>query len=223
VNDLKKYFQNNKKNDLHKWMHYFDIYDENFSKYRNKNITILEIGVFKGGSLSMWQKYFGPKVKIIGIDINEYCKRFEQENIKIYIGDQSNINFLDNVLADIDKPDIIIDDGGHSSNQQITSFNYLYEHLNYGGTYLVEDTHTSYASSKKFHDRLDKLTFVEYAKVLSDELNDWYRINSYKIYREPVNKANVSYWAKNIYKISFYNSIIAFEKRKNTIPFATIS
>ena len=194
MNDLKKYFENNNKKNIHKWLHYYDIYEENFSKYRNKKITVLEIGVFRGGSLSMWQKYFGPQAKIIGIDINPDCKKFERENIKIYIGDQTNEDFLHSILVDNDKPDIIIDDGGHTSNQQISSFNCLYEKLKYGGTYIVEDTHTSY--NLRFQDRSDKLTFVEYAKNLADEINDWYRVNDYRVYKKKIDRANVSFWAK---------------------------
>ena len=220
MNDLQKYFENNNKKDINKWLHYFDIYEENFSKYRNKKITVLEIGVFRGGSLSMWKKYFGTQAKIIGIDINPECKQFERENIKIYIGDQTNEDFLHSVLIDNDKPDIIIDDGGHTSNQQITSFNYLYEKLKYGGTYLVEDTHTSYY--RQYQDRPDQLTFIEYAKHLSDELNDWYRVNHHRVYKKKIDEANVSFWAKNIHKISFYNSIVVFEKKESQIPLSQI-
>ena len=220
MNDLKKYFENNNKKNIHKWLHYFDIYEENFSKYRNKKITVLEIGVFRGGSLSMWQKYFGLQAKIIGIDINPECKEFERENIKIYIGDQTNEDFLHSVLIDNDKPDIIIDDGGHTSNQQISSFNFLYKELKYEGIYLVEDTHTSY--DLRFQDRSDQLTFIEYAKYLSDEINDWYRVNDYRVYKNKIDEANVSYWAKNIHKISFYNSIVVFEKKESQIPFVQI-
>ena len=182
MNDLKKFYQNNTSKDLHKWKHYFDIYDENFSKFRNKKITILEIGVFRGGSLRMWQNYFGPQTSIIGIDIDPTCKQYENNNTKIYIGDQANENFLKSILNENEKPDIIIDDGGHTSNQQISSFNFLFEELKLGGVYLVEDTHTSYA--KDFQDRDDQLTFIEYAKVLSDELNDWYRTKDYKLYKQ---------------------------------------
>tara|TARA_B100001250_G_scaffold133623_1_gene114210 strand:- start:564 stop:1229 length:666 start_codon:yes stop_codon:yes gene_type:complete len=220
MNDLKKYFKENNKKNIHKWWHYFDIYEENFKKYRNKTLTILEIGVFRGGSLFMWEKYFGPNVNIIGIDINPSCKMFEKENIKIFIGDQTDEKFLISVLKQINKPDIIIDDGGHTSNQQISSFNYLYESVNDGGIYLVEDTHTSY--SNDFQDREDKLTFVEYAKILSDELNDWYRVKNYREYKQKVSEVNVSYWAKNIFKISFYNGVVAFEKRQNQTPFSEI-
>ena len=220
MNDLKKYFENNNKKNINKWLHYFDIYEENFSKYRNKKITVLEIGVFRGGSLSMWQKYFGLQAKIIGIDINPECKEFERENIKIYIGDQTNEDFLHSVLIDNDKPDIIIDDGGHTSNQQISSFNFLYKELKYEGIYLVEDTHTSY--NLRFQDRSDRLTFIEYAKHLSDEINDWYRVNDYRTYKKKIDEVNVSFWAKNIHKMSFYNGIVVFEKKEIQVPFCQI-
>ena len=36
---------------------YFKIYDEIFSFYKGKNITFVEIGVFNGGSLSMWKNF----------------------------------------------------------------------------------------------------------------------------------------------------------------------
>ena len=49
MNDLKIFYENNTNKNLNKWKHYFDIYDENFSKFRNKRITVLEIGVFRGG------------------------------------------------------------------------------------------------------------------------------------------------------------------------------
>ena len=220
MNDLQKFYQNNTNKDLNKWKHYFDIYDENFTKIRNKKITILEIGVFRGGSLRMWQNYFGPQINIIGIDIDPACKQYENNNTKIYIGDQTNENFLKSIFNENEKPDIIIDDGGHTSNQQISSFNFLFEELKLGGVYLVEDIHTSYA--KEFQDRDDQLTFIEYAKVLSDELNDWYRVKDYKFYKQIIDQVEVSYWSKFIYKICFYNSIISIEKRQSEIPFSEI-
>ena len=200
-----------------KWLHYFDIYTENFSKYKNKKITILEIGVFNGGSLKMWQNYFSSDSLIVGIDIIPQCKQYEKDNIKVYIGDQTDVSFLGSVIKDIGKPDIIIDDGGHTSNQQIISFDYLFKHLNNQGIYLVEDTHTSYHPN--FQDRQDSLTFMDYAKSLSDQLNLWYKDYDYKIYKKEVKeKINVSYFTKNIYKISFYNSIVAFHKKHIGMP-----
>ena len=137
MNDLKKFYENNTNNNLNKWKHYFDIYEENFSKFKNKKITIFEIGVFRGGSLKMWNNYFGSQINIVGIDIDPSCKQYEDKNIKIYIGDQTDQDFLQSVLKENDNPNIIIDDGGHTSNQQISSFNYLYEELRPGGIYLI--------------------------------------------------------------------------------------
>jgi cephalosporin hydroxylase len=126
MNDLEKYFRLNDKRLIHKWNHYFEVYDRHFSKYRNKDIVILEIGVSHGGSLQMWKDYFGDKAKIYGIDINPQCKEFEEENIKIFIGSQSDRNFLREVKAQIPPIDILIDDGGHTMVQQILVMkNYL--------------------------------------------------------------------------------------------------
>ena len=144
-----------------KWLHYFDIYTENFSKYKNKKTTILEIGILNGGSLKMWKNFFSTDSTIAGIDIIPKCKKYEKDNIKIFIGDQTDTNFLDSVIKEIGTPDIIIDDGGHTCNQQITSFDYLFQHLNNQGIYLVEDTHTSYHPD--FQDRQEGLTFMDYA------------------------------------------------------------
>ena len=64
MNDLERYFHANDDRLIDKWSHYFNIYDQYFSKYRDREIVILEIGVFQGGSLQMWKNYFGPKDKI---------------------------------------------------------------------------------------------------------------------------------------------------------------
>ena len=217
MNELKKFFNKNNKKDLNKWLHYFDIYEENFSKFKKRKITILEIGIAKGGSLRMWKNYFSSDSTIVGIDINPECKKFEKDNIKTYIGNQTDVNFLGSVIKDIGKPDIIIDDGGHTSSQQIISFNYLFGHLNDKGIYLVEDTHASYHSD--FQDRQDGLTFMDYAKSLSDQLNLWYKNHDYKIYeKELKEKINMPYFTKNTYKISFYNNVVVFYKKHIEMP-----
>ena len=217
MNELKKFFYKNNKKDLNKWLHYFDIYEENFSKFKKRKITILEIGIAKGGSLRMWKNYFSSDSTIVGIDINPECKKFEKDNIKTYIGNQTDVNFLGSVIKDIGKPDIIIDDGGHTSSQQIISFNYLFGHLNDKGIYLVEDTHASYHSD--FQDRQDGFTFMDYVKSLPDKLNLWYQYHDYQIYKKEIKeKINMPYFTKNTYKISFYNSIVVFEKRNIETP-----
>src|SRR5205823_12359912 len=38
---------------IFKWMHYFDIYQRHFSKFVGREVHVLEVGVYSGGSLSM--------------------------------------------------------------------------------------------------------------------------------------------------------------------------
>ena len=47
--------------DVHKWHHYFDIYTRYFERFRHRPIRMLEIGVFRGGSLRMWKEYSGAR------------------------------------------------------------------------------------------------------------------------------------------------------------------
>ena len=82
-NELKELFLKSK-NFSFKLENYFDAYHENFKEFRNKEITFVEIGIFQGGSLEIWKKYFGDKARIIGIDINPECKKFEDDQY-VYI------------------------------------------------------------------------------------------------------------------------------------------
>ena len=101
---------------------YFNIYDKIFSEYRNKKITFVEIGVHNGGSLFMWRKFFGSKARIIGIDLNPKAKYFQKYGFEIFIGDQSSGVFWKNFFKKVGKVNIILDDGGHTNEQQISTF-----------------------------------------------------------------------------------------------------
>ena len=84
MNDLEKFFNAYDEKDgsrlIHKWDHYFEIYDRHFSRFRGKPINIVEFGVSQGGSIQMWQDYFGADAQIFGVDINPNCQRFESIN-----------------------------------------------------------------------------------------------------------------------------------------------
>ena len=159
MNELINYFNSNQSNLIHKWAHYFEIYDSYFSKFKNKEIYFVEIGVFDGGSLQMWKKYFGPQANIIGVDINPLSKTLEDNQIKIIIGDQEDDLFLDKIISEIPQIDILLDDGGHLNTQQINTFKKLFPHISENGLYLCEDIHTSYRhgynrgflSKRKYH------------------------------------------------------------------------
>ena len=125
---------------------YLTHYNNILQGLRNKPIKILEIGVKEGDSLKIWKDYLHPDSKIYGIEIDyEPLKDFNQTNTEIFYGSQTDIPFLNSVIEQIGKVDVIIDDGGHTNNQLITSFNYLFEYgLNNNGLYVMEDLGTSY-------------------------------------------------------------------------------
>src|SRR3989344_8147606 len=173
MNDLERYFQNNKKRLMHKYVHYFDIYERHFSRFRGKNPVVLEIGVAQGGSLQMWKEYFGEGTKVYGIDIDPRCKGLEEDDIEILIGSQSDRNFLRSVRMSIPPIDILIDDGGHSMVQQIAAYEMLFDHVQENGVYLCEDLHTSYWATHGGGYRRPG-TFIEYSKNFIDFLHAGY-------------------------------------------------
>jgi hypothetical protein len=139
-NVLEAYFDANQSGPgIWKWRHYFEIYDRHFAKFVGKNVHVLEIGIYSGGSLGMWKSYFGPSAKIYGVDIEPACKAYEDEQTKIFIGDQADSSFWDQVKLAVPHLDIVIDDGGHLPHQQIATMECLLPHLRPGGVFLCED------------------------------------------------------------------------------------
>ena len=210
MNSTRKIFESHSGNLIHKWDHYFEIYDRYFNKYINKEVVVLEIGVSQGGSIDLWKKYFGNKLKYYGIDINPKCKQFEGENVSIFIGSQEDPDFLKKLKNELPDLDILIDDGGHTMRQQITTFEILYDKIKDYGLYLCEDNHTSYwyqfgGGMKR------KNTYIEYIKNLIDVMHLWYAGKHTFI-------KNHQYKEK-IYSIHIYDSIVIIEKRKISAPF----
>lgn len=207
-NDLEKYFYNNNGRLINKWKHYFEIYDRHFAKYRNKEIVIVEIGVFQGGSLQMWRNYFGPNAKIYGLDIDPRCKEFEEENIEIIIGSQSDRDFLTALKKKIPKIDILIDDGGHTMNQMKVTFEEMFDHVSPDGVYLCEDTHTCYQwRYGGGHKRSN--SFIEYTKNIIDDLHAWHSEQK---------SLQVNKFTRSVHSIHFYDSIVLIEKKNMSTP-----
>lgn len=120
---------------IDKWHHYFGIYDRHFDRFRGKRIRVLEIGVDHGGSLQLWKSYFGPDARIVGLDIDPRCKGYEEAQIEIHIGNQSDVA----LLKSLGEFDIVIDDGSHRIQDQLASFEALWPKTR--SVYLVEDCH----------------------------------------------------------------------------------
>lgn len=213
-NPLWKYFSNNEGRIIHKWHHYFDIYHNHFCRFRNLPVAVLEIGVYKGGSLQMWKSYFGNKAKIYGVDIDPLCKELEEDQIKIFIGDQADRIFLRELRDEIGMIDILIDDGGHTMIQQLNTFEELFPWVSETGVYLIEDLHTSYW--EEYGGGYKKQgSFIEYAKDFIDRINAWHS-HGPELAPDDLTKSTTG--------LHFYDSVLVIEKYPNPInPRVTIT
>lgn len=192
-----------------RWRHYFDIYHRHFAGLRGQSLTMIEIGVFNGGSLRMWRDYLGPQATIVGVDINPDCRQFAEPGIDIVIGDQGDRSFLRSLADRYPEYAVLIDDGGHHMHQQIATFEELYPRLRSDGIYLCEDTHTSYAP--RFGGGLHEPgTFIEIAKSLIDRLNAFNSLDRAVLAPDEFTRTTDS--------LHFYEGVVVIEKRQRTPP-----
>jgi hypothetical protein len=195
---------------VNKWKHYFEIYDRHFSRFRNRDIALLEIGAAGGGSLEIRRRYFGPKARIIGIDINPACTRFETAGTKIFIGNQGERSFLEAVAADAGPFDIVIDDGSHAYDHQLQRTRTLFPHIREDGVYACEDLCTSNWKEQFGGGPRQPGTFVESLKEIIDELNAWF-------WREGV-EADKGALANSVHGLHVYPALVVIEKRAMHMP-----
>ena len=116
----------------------------------------------------MWREFFGEKARIIGIEINESAKVWEDYGFEIFIGSQSDPKFWQDFYDEIGKVDIVLDDGGHTYQQQIVTVECSLENIKPEGKIIVEDTYTSY---EKEYGYPSKYSFIKYAYNLVNGIN----------------------------------------------------
>jgi len=122
-----------------------------FSPIREAEIKFLEIGVGGGESIRTWLLYFRNAV-VFGVDnvhsTNPWNTVGEKphDRYKFVTGDQSSEVFWKCFVADYPiEWDVFIDDGGHYSNQVITTLNCMWPSIRSGGLYIIEDLGCSYS------------------------------------------------------------------------------
>lgn len=192
---------------------YTSVYERHFRKFRNKRISLLEIGVGGyslqpgGGSLRMWRAYF-PYARIAAIDIYDKT-RFSRGRVKVYQCSQIDGDGLREICEEYDGFDIIIDDGSHINEHQIETFGTLFDHLNDGGIYVIEDVQTSYwpaygggAVGTSGYEQSSMCFFKQFADGLNYEefLDEHYAPTAYD---------------RKIISIEFHHNLIILTKGRN--------
>ncbi|KAL2067581.1 hypothetical protein VTL71DRAFT_2006 [Oculimacula yallundae] len=158
--------------------HYNYMYEKHLNPLRDRPLKMLEIGLGcnmaygPGKSYYTWLEFL-PHVDMYYIEYDGACvEKWSKDmtNVKVFTGDQADTAFLDSFIsASGGGFDIIIDDGGHFMNQQITSFNKLFPIVKPGGIYFVEDLATSY--QERYGAINGAETMMGMAKDLLDDLN----------------------------------------------------
>lgn len=155
-----------------KWSSYLAEYDRILNEYRDRSVSVLEIGVQNGGSLEIWSKYFPHAVKLVGCDIDPRCAglSYEDSRIAVVVGDANSDALQTSVLEHVPVFDVIIDDGSHRSSDIVKSFARYFPHLTDGGVFVAEDLHCSYW--QEFEGGLfDPFSSVTFFKRLADVVN----------------------------------------------------
>jgi 23S rRNA U2552 (ribose-2'-O)-methylase RlmE/FtsJ len=156
ANPLQEYFDAHDQGPgIWKYRHYFELYHRHFSKFIGREVHVVEIGIFSGGSLQMWREYFGERAHIYGVDIEPATRAAEDERIEVHIGDQADPRFWESFREAVPVVDVVIEDGGHETGQQIATIEGLLPHMRGGGVYVCEDIFRAF---KGFHSYVDALS-----------------------------------------------------------------
>lgn len=206
-------------------LNYDKHYERHFNEIRMKKMNILEIGVQKGLSLLIWKKYF-ENSDIYGIEINpEKINSNVKDNFEIFIGDQSDTRFLKKVCKRTTEYfDVIIDDGSHLVYDQVISFKYLFNKIKPGGTYVIEDLHTSYSKyfvKTKSHEwkkniKLKKMGIIRFINYLSDNINYYEAVKNNSI-KPSIRRMKLclSFYSNQIQSIDIAPGLAFISKRED--------
>jgi predicted O-methyltransferase YrrM len=111
---------------------------------QHKPIRLLEIGIFKGGSLHFWAHYLKhPETTIVGLDIEPPKAEFAK-NVTVYRCDQNDGEALKKIADKHGPFDLIIDDGAHFKRETENCFRVLFDRVVPGGYYVIEDWAAGY-------------------------------------------------------------------------------
>lgn len=199
---LERYFDSHDQGlGLWKWRHYFDIYERHFARFVGEEVHLLEIGIFSGGSIDMWRRYFGEGLRFYGVDLEPACRAYEAPDAHVFIGDQADPSFWQRTLAEIPRLDIVVDDGGHGDFQQIATLEAVLPRLAPGGVYLCEDIHSI---RHGFHDYMSGLARNLHAWGAAVDEGDPYR-------RVPTG------FQRAVDSITMYPFVVVLERRKSDL------
>ena len=211
LNDIGLKYGTDKSSATHDYLSFYEFFLE---KKRNSQVSILEVGVLDGQSLKTWEEYF-PKAKLVGVDIAQGAKRFEGGRIAIEIADQSNIEQMCAVALKHGPFDVVIEDGSHVCEHQITTLKTLFPFVREDGIYIVEDLQTNYGDMLVDYRGVSSITCVDYLKMWLD-----LRVADDQIDIGKVEDAFLRTYGRAIQSITFYRRACLIKKDYRNVAFS---
>jgi hypothetical protein len=139
----------------HRWHNYTTVYSVLFKGFRDKSLRVFELGLGTnnpelastmgvdgrpGASLRGWRELF-PRALVYGADIDHNIL-FQENRIKTFYCDQLDQTAIRKLWAEPDLQDgvdVIIEDGLHTFEANVSFLKGSLEHLRPGGIYVIED------------------------------------------------------------------------------------
>jgi hypothetical protein len=139
LNRIGEYHGTAKVRVVHLGRNYLQVYEPYLSKWRGDTFGILEIGVYRGESLRMWQTYF-KHAHVHGLDIDPNAAERVGGAFPVYTGSQADEALLDRALSEIGADlRLVVDDGSHVNELTIATFDHVFPRLPRGALYIIED------------------------------------------------------------------------------------
>lgn len=152
--ELADYYKTDKGTQIGHAHNYASLYSFLFEQFRDQAFSMLEIGLERGGveagasvdrvgsdvpSIRMWLNYF-PHAKLYGFDLSDFS-HIQLDRFEFHRGDLGSIADLDRLGAALPQLKLLIDDGSHASFHQQLAFLKLFDKVEPGGFYVIEDFH----------------------------------------------------------------------------------
>jgi hypothetical protein len=193
---------------------YAEVYEALFEDIKDTAENILEIGINKGGSIDLWQKYF-TNANVYGVDClpidnidHEILQRLLCNNKVNLLAstDAYNVDTLIPFYKNDTKFDVVIDDGPHTLKSQIEFIDLYTPLLTDNGILIIEDVQDIKDINNLIEAVPDNLKQYIQVYDLRDAINRYddilFIINKYakvpqlNVYNGKISSYNIGKWVK---------------------------